>query len=173
MLLFWSLFVHFAYKCRLRHLPFIYLAHSFHCGTHARTQTHTHTHTHHARTHAHTHTHTYTHTHSHTHTRTHTLLVTMTPMHTKQSEARMLASYYPGQKLLQPRYSWDCYAVRSCDVMRHRLQSAVQRKLPTRSYRESRRLSNQKSTSTYMISHDQTVDQPMNFPAVTISFWPG
>ena len=70
--------------------------------------------------------------------------------------------YYPGQKkLLQPRYSWDWSAVRSSDIMRHRLRSAMQRELATRRVRESRRCRTKARYRT--ISHDRTVDQPHEF----------
>ena len=69
------------------------------------------------------------------------------------------------KKSLQPRYSWDWFAVRSCDIRRHRLRSAT--RLTMRRYRRIATMSNRSS-----ISHDITWSDCrinlMNFSAVTI-----
>ena len=52
----------------------------------------------------------------------HRFELTLYIRNTKQPHSK----YYPGQKKsLQPRYSWDWSAVKSCDIMRHRLRSAT------------------------------------------------
>ena len=70
------------------------------------------------------------------------------------------------KRSLQPRYSWDWSAVRSCDIVRHRLRSStseckLQRELAMRSCRGSRRCRTEARYHT--ISQDRTVDQPHEF----------
>ena len=61
--------------------------------------------------------------------------------------------------LLRPRYSWGWSAVRSCDIIRHRLWFAT--RVVTRRYCGSRRCRTEARYRT--ISHDRTADQPREF----------
>ena len=80
--------------------------------------------------------------------------------------------YYSGKKSLQPSYSWDWSAVRSCDIMRHRLPSATRVRDPHGRHRGSRRYVEPKlDIARYHMIELQI--NLMNFSALTIFFWPG
>ena len=68
-------------------------------------------------------------------------------------------NYNLGQKMLQPRYSWGGYAVRSCDIMRYWLRSATR----ARSAQILRVASMSNRSLHRAISHDRTVDQPHEY----------